>query len=144
MSCFTAVIHLIWVREILRNVKLRFPSNFVRDSFCVSNFIVIWRLAKFLFRPLAAEFNEIRIYIYIYIYIYIHIFFFYSHASVHRDSILIRSNEMQQYAGIYLLQNYCTCFGCLSHPSSEIHQIVTAASGTGHSVSATTFRQRNM
>ena len=39
---------------------------------------------------------------------------------------------MQQYADIYLLQNYTTCFGCLSHPSSGVLQIVTAASGTGH------------
>jgi len=36
---------------------------------------------------------------------------------------------MQQYADIYLLQNYCTCFGCLPHPSSGVHQTVTAASG---------------
>ena len=57
---------------------------------------------------------------------------FYIHGSVHRDSILIRSNEMQQYAGVYLLQNYSTCFGCLSHPSSGVHETVTAASGTGH------------
>jgi len=41
---------------------------------------------------------------------------------------------MQQYAGIYLLQNYSTCFGCLSQPSSGIHKTVTAASGTGHSI----------
>ena len=67
---------------------------------------------------------------------------FYIHGSMHRDSILIRSNEMQQYAGIYLLQNYSKCFGCLSHPSSGVHQTVTAASGTGHGVRATTFRQR--
>ena len=46
--------------------------------------------------------------------------------------ILIRSNKMQQYAGIYLQQNYSTCFGCLSHPSSGVHQTVTAASGTGN------------
>jgi hypothetical protein len=39
---------------------------------------------------------------------------------------------MEQYAGIYLLQNYSTCFGCPSHPSSGVHQTVTAASGTGH------------
>ena len=51
---------------------------------------------------------------------------------------------MQQYAGAYLLQNYSTCFGCLSHPSSGVHQTVTAASGTGHSVRATTFRQRSL
>ena len=49
---------------------------------------------------------------------------------------------MQQYAGVYLLQNYSTCFGYLSHPSSRVHQTVNAASGTGHSVRATTFRQR--
>ena len=46
--------------------------------------------------------------------------------------ILIRSNKMQQYAGIYLLQNHSKCFGCLSHPSSGVHRTVTAASGTGH------------
>ena len=68
--------------------------------------------------------------------------FFYIHGSVHRDSILIIAKEMQQYAGVYLLQNYSTCFGCPSHPSSAVYQIVTAASGTGHSVRATTFCQR--
>ena len=68
----------------------------------------------------------------------------YIHGSVHRDSILIRSNEIQQYAGIYLLQNYSTCFGFLSHPSSGVQQMATAASGTGHSVRATTFRQRGI
>jgi len=47
-------------------------------------------------------------------------------------SILISSNKMQQYAGIYLLQNYSTCFGFLSHPSSGLHQTVTATSGTGN------------
>ena len=67
---------------------------------------------------------------------------FYIHDSVHLDSILTRSNEMQQYAGVYLLQHYSTCFVCLSHTSSGIHQNVTATSGTGHSVKATTFRQR--
>ena len=35
---------------------------------------------------------------------------FYIHGSVHRKSILIRSYKMQQYAGIYLLQNYSTLF----------------------------------
>jgi len=33
-------------------------------------------------------------------------------------NILMRSNKMQQYAGIYLLQNDSTCFGCPLHPSS--------------------------
>ena len=50
------------------------------------------------------------------------------------DNILIRPNKMQQYAGIYLLQNHSTCFGCPSHPSSGEHKTVTAASGTGHSI----------
>ena len=39
---------------------------------------------------------------------------------------------MQQYAGVYLLQNNSTCFGCPSHASSGLHKTVTAASGTGH------------
>jgi len=39
---------------------------------------------------------------------------------------------VQQYARIYLLQNYSTCFGCLSQPSSGIHQTVTAVSGMDH------------
>ena len=46
-------------------------------------------------------------------------------------------NKIQQDATntcIYLLYNYSTCFGCLSHPSSGIHQTVTAASGTDYSV----------
>jgi len=41
---------------------------------------------------------------------------------------------MQQYSGIYLLQNHSTCFGFPSHPSSGVHRNVTAASGTGHSI----------
>ena len=47
------------------------------------------------------------------------------------NSILIRSNKIQQCAGIYLLQNYSTCSGCSSHPSSGVHKNLTAASGTG-------------
>ena len=54
--------------------------------------------------------------------------------SMHRNSILIRSNKLQQYAGIYLLQNHSTCFGCPSHPSSGENKTVSAASGTGHSI----------
>ena len=57
---------------------------------------------------------------------------FYIHGSVHRDSVLIRSNKMQQYADIYLLQVYSTCFGRPSRPSSGVQKTVTAASGTGH------------
>ena len=57
-------------------------------------------------------------------------------------------NTVQQDAtdaGISLLQTYSTCFGRLSHPSSSgVHQTVTAASGTGHSIRATTFCQRGL
>ena len=49
---------------------------------------------------------------------------------------------MQQYAGIHLLQNYSTRFGCPTHPSSGVHKTVTAASGTGYSIWATIFLQR--
>jgi len=69
---------------------------------------------------------------------------YYIHGSVQRHSILIRSNKMQKHAGVYLLQNYSTCFGCLSHPSSVVHQTVTATSGTGHSIRATIFWQRGL
>jgi len=51
---------------------------------------------------------------------------------------------MQQYAGIYLLQNYSTCLGCISHPSSGVHKTVTAASGTGHIIRATTFHPQHV
>ena len=50
---------------------------------------------------------------------------------------------MQQYAGIYLLQNYSLCFGCPSH-QSRVHKTVTEASGTDHSVRATNFLQRGL
>jgi len=59
---------------------------------------------------------------------------FYFNCSVHRNAVLIRSIMMQQYAGIYLPQNYSTCFGCPPHPSSGVHKTVTAASGTGHCI----------
>ena len=51
---------------------------------------------------------------------------------------------MQQYAGIYLLQNYFTYFGSLSHPSSGVHKTVTAASGRHHTLWATAFLQRGL
>jgi hypothetical protein len=38
---------------------------------------------------------------------------------------------MQQYADIYLLQVYSTCFRRPSHTSSGVQKTVTAASGTG-------------
>ena len=45
-----------------------------------------------------------------------------------------KSNEMQQYADIYLLLNYSTYFGRPSHPSSEVHKTVVAASGKDHTI----------
>ena len=54
------------------------------------------------------------------------------------------TNKIQQDATVcryLLLQNYSTCFGYPSHPSSEVHRTVTAASGTGH-IWATSFLQR--
>ena len=69
---------------------------------------------------------------------------FYIHGSMHHNSILIRSNKMQQHAGIYLLHNHSACFRCPSHPSTGVHKTVTATSGTGHSIWATTFLQRGL
>ena len=74
--------------------------------------------------------------------IFLHHFFI--HGSVHRNSTLVRSNKMQQYAGIYLLRSYSTCFGCPSHPSSGVHKTASAAYGTGHSIWAKTFLQRGL
>jgi hypothetical protein len=48
--------------------------------------------------------------------------------------IIIRPSKMQQYVGIYLLQNHSTYLGCPSHPSSGVHKSVTAASGTSHRI----------
>jgi len=39
---------------------------------------------------------------------------------------------MQLYARIYLLLNYCTCFGHPSCPSSGVHETVVATSSTYH------------
>jgi len=46
---------------------------------------------------------------------------------------------MQQYADIYLLVNYSTCFGRPSRPSSGVHKTVVAASGTDHTVWGASF-----
>jgi len=47
---------------------------------------------------------------------------------------------MQQYADIYLLQSYSTCFGC----HSTHLKTVTAASGTGHNTGIATSLQRGL
>jgi hypothetical protein len=51
---------------------------------------------------------------------------FYIRGSVHRNSRLKNSNEIQQYADIYLLLNYSTCFGRPSRLSSGLHKTVVA------------------
>jgi len=55
---------------------------------------------------------------------------FYICGSVHCNSRLKKSNQMQQYADMYLLLNYSTCFGRPSLPSSGVHKTVVAASTT--------------
>ena len=64
-------------------------------------------------------------------------------SSVHRNCRLKKSNKMQQYAHIYLLLNYCTCFGRPSRPSSGVHKKVFAASGTDHTVWGASFFKRD-
>jgi len=49
---------------------------------------------------------------------------------------------MQQYADIYLLTNYSTCFGRPSRPSSGVHKTLFAASGTGHTIWESSFFKR--
>jgi hypothetical protein len=50
---------------------------------------------------------------------------------------------MQQYADIYLLLNYSTCFGRQSRPSSGVHKTVVAASGTDHTIWEASFFKRD-
>jgi hypothetical protein len=61
--------------------------------------------------------------------------FFYIRGSVHGNSRLKKSNEMQSYANIYLLLNHSTCFERPSHLSSGVHKTVVAASGIDHTSS---------
>ena len=60
---------------------------------------------------------------------------FYIYSYEHRNSSLKKSNEIQEYAAIYLLLNYSTCFKRPSRPSSGVHQIVDRIrAGVGPSV----------
>jgi len=68
---------------------------------------------------------------------------FYIRDSVHLNSRLKKSNEMQQYADIYLPLNYCTCFGLPSRPSSGLHKTVVAASGTDRTIWGASFFKRD-
>jgi len=46
---------------------------------------------------------------------------------------------MRQYADIYLLLNYSTCFGRPSRPSSGVYNTVVAASGADHTIWGASF-----
>ena len=54
-----------------------------------------------------------------------------------------KSKEMQQYADIYLLLNYSTCFGRPSRPSPGVRKTVVSASGTGHIIWGASFFKRD-
>ena len=54
-----------------------------------------------------------------------------------------KSNEMQQYADMYLPLNYSTCFGRPSRPSSGVYKTVVAASGTDHTIWGASFFKRD-
>ena len=71
------------------------------------------------------------------------VIFFYIHGSMHHNSRLKKSNEMQQYADIYLLLNYSTCFGRPWRPSTGVHKTVVAASGTDHTIWGASFLKRD-
>ena len=59
------------------------------------------------------------------------------------DGRLKKSNEMQQYADIYLLLNYSTCFGCPSCPLSGVHTTVVAVSGIDCTICGASFLKRD-
>ena len=67
---------------------------------------------------------------------------FYIRGSVHRNSSLKKSNKMQQYADIYLLLNYSTCFGRPSRPSSGANKTVVEACSTDHTIWGASFVRR--
>ena len=68
---------------------------------------------------------------------------FYIRGSLHRNSWLKKSNEMQHYANIYLLLNYSTCFGRPSLPSSGVHTTVVAVSSTDRTIWGASFLTRD-
>ena len=68
---------------------------------------------------------------------------FYICSCVHHNSRLKKSNKMQQYADIYLLLNYSTCFGRPSRPSSGVHKTLVAACGTDRTIWEASFFKRD-
>jgi len=72
------------------------------------------------------------------------VFFIYICSSVRRNSMLKKSNKMPQYADIYVLINYCTCFERPSRPSSRVHKTFVAASGsTDNTICGASFLKRD-
>ena len=70
---------------------------------------------------------------------------FYIHGSVRRNSVLIRSNKMQLYAGIYLPQNYSICYGCnRTHHQEHIKLQPQLLVQVMSCITATNFRQRGL
>ena len=61
-----------------------------------------------------------------------------------QNAQLKKSNEMQQYAYIYLLLNYSTYFGRPSRPSSGVHKTVVAPSGTDHTIWGASFLKHDL
>ena len=49
---------------------------------------------------------------------------------------------MQQYADIYLLLNYSTCFGRPLRPPSGVHKTLVAASDTDNTIWGASFLKR--
>ena len=58
---------------------------------------------------------------------------------MHRNSRFKKSNEIQQYADIYLLLSYSTYFGRPSRPSLGVHKTAVAASGTDYTLWEASF-----
>ena len=104
---------MAWTRNIfqrfLASVETREPLQEVHDSLIVHMFHVLVHFHGS-FPRFKVKFNHGTL---------LNVEF-YIHSSVHRDSVLIRFNKMQQYAGIYLLQVYSSCLGRPSRPSSGI------------------------
>ena len=50
------------------------------------------------------------------------------------DNVIINQRDATDRIQFYFifLHDHSTCFGCCPHPSSEVHETVTTASGTGH------------
>ena len=64
---------------------------------------------------------------------------FYIRGSVHRNTRLKKSSDMQQYVDIYLQLNYSTRFRRPSRPSSGLRKTVVVTSGADHTVWGSSF-----